>query len=129
MSEAAEGLDTCNISILAGFRGIKGGGPLVIAVSFEDDLENMLDFLIEAPAKLLRRLGEGGLAISSNVVSITGCLCRISGGGGGKGSSGMAVSNSKPGGGGGKSGEGTLRLGFLGGLSGTQPSCISGGTG
>lgn len=126
---AGEGRETCSNSMLLGFLGTKGGGPLLMPVSWDVARWKKLDFLVEAPAKLLRRFGDGGFVIKSGLVSSTGCLCRISGGGGGNGSSKRLVSISKPGGGGGRSGEGTRRLGFLGGRSGTQPSCAGGGTG
>lgn len=126
--------------MLLGLRGTNGGGPLEldwldatalppsIKASFEVDLLNMLDFLVVLPAKLLRLLGECGLGNSSGAADLmfgSACLCSISGGGGGSGSSDNemgSLSRAALGGGGGKSGDGTLRLGFLGGLSGTQPS-------
>ena len=78
MREACEGLETCNNSILAGFRGINGGGPFETDVVGEfsvldEVLLKKFDFLIDAPAKLLRRFGDGGLGgIPSKVLSTIG---------------------------------------------------------
>lgn len=101
----------CIRSMFDGFLGIDGGGGRALKKAFRDG----------DPAKLFRLFGERGLFIGG------GCR-KISGGGGGKGSSWFdkLLSTSTVGiagaGGGGRSGLGIRKFGFFGGRSGTHSS-------